>query len=74
MLPRTVVIALRDGERPISNEQTDPVDSASQLLGERKEIGVPDRARRHLRQDARLLADRARCHDQGRGVACAAAG
>jgi uncharacterized protein (TIGR02687 family) len=36
VLPRTVVIALRDGERPISNEQTLTFDSASQLLDERK--------------------------------------
>lgn len=35
MLPRTVVIALRDGGRPISNEQTLTFDSASQLLDER---------------------------------------
>jgi uncharacterized protein (TIGR02687 family) len=36
VLPRTVVIALRDGERPISNEQTLTFDSGSQLLDERK--------------------------------------
>ena len=36
VLPRTVVIALSDGERPISNEQTLTFDSASQLLDERK--------------------------------------
>lgn len=36
VLPRTVVIALRDGDRPISNEQTLTFDSASQLLDERK--------------------------------------
>ncbi|CAI09103.1 conserved hypothetical protein [Aromatoleum aromaticum EbN1] len=36
VLPRTVVIALRDGDRLISNEQTLTFDSASQLLDERK--------------------------------------
>jgi len=36
VLPRTVVIALSDGERPISNEQTLTFDSGSQLLDERK--------------------------------------
>lgn len=36
VLPRTVVIALRDGERLISNEQMLTFDSASQLLDERK--------------------------------------
>ncbi len=36
VLPRTVVIALRDGERLISGEQTLTFDSASQLLEERK--------------------------------------
>ena len=36
VLPRTVVIALWDGERLISNEQTLTFDSTSQLLDERK--------------------------------------
>jgi hypothetical protein len=36
VLPRTVVLALRDGDRLISNEQTLTFDSASQLLDERK--------------------------------------
>jgi uncharacterized protein (TIGR02687 family) len=36
VLPRTVIVALRDGERPISNEQTLTFDSTSQLLDERK--------------------------------------
>jgi uncharacterized protein (TIGR02687 family) len=36
VLARSVVISLRDGEKPISNEQTLTFDSTSQLLDERK--------------------------------------
>jgi len=36
VLPRSVVVSLRDGDKPISNEQTVTFDSASQLLDERK--------------------------------------
>lgn len=36
VLPRSVVISLRDGDKPISNEQTVTFDSVSQLLDERK--------------------------------------
>ncbi|POZ49962.1 BREX-1 system phosphatase PglZ type A [Methylovulum psychrotolerans] len=36
VLPRTVVVCLRDGDQPISNEQTVTFDSPSQLLDERK--------------------------------------
>ncbi len=36
VLARSVVICLRDGDQPISNEQTITFDSASQLLDERK--------------------------------------
>jgi hypothetical protein len=73
VLPRTVVVALRDGDRPISNEQTLTFDSTSQLLDERKRSVFLTVLCRHLRQDARLLADRTRCHDQDRGTAGSAA-
>lgn len=36
VLPRTLVICLRDGDQPISNEQTVTFDSHSPLLDERK--------------------------------------
>lgn len=36
VLPRTVVVSLRDGDQPISDEQTLTFDSSSQLLDERK--------------------------------------
>jgi hypothetical protein len=36
VLARSVVISLRDGDKPISNEQTVTFDSSSQLLDERK--------------------------------------
>jgi hypothetical protein len=36
VLARSVVISLRDGDKPISNEQTVTFDSNSQLLDERK--------------------------------------
>jgi uncharacterized protein (TIGR02687 family) len=36
VLPRSVVIALRDGDKPISDEQSLTFDSTSQLLDERK--------------------------------------
>lgn len=36
VLPRTLVICLRDGDQPISNEQTATFDSHSPLLDERK--------------------------------------
>ena len=36
VLPRALVISLRDGDQPISNEQTVTFDSTSQLLDERK--------------------------------------
>jgi hypothetical protein len=36
VLPRALVISLRDGDQPISNEQTITFDSSSQLLDERK--------------------------------------
>jgi uncharacterized protein (TIGR02687 family) len=36
VLPRALVISLRDGDQPISNEQTITFDSTSQLLDERK--------------------------------------
>lgn len=36
MLPRSVTVALRDGEMPISNEQTVTFDSTATSMGERK--------------------------------------
>ena len=36
MLPRTVLVGIRDGEKLISDEQKLTFDSASQLLDERK--------------------------------------
>ena len=36
VLARTVVVSLRDGDAPISDEQTLTFDSTSQLLDERK--------------------------------------
>jgi uncharacterized protein (TIGR02687 family) len=36
ILPRTVIISLRDGDVPISNEQTLTFDSSSNLIDERK--------------------------------------
>lgn len=36
VLPRSVVVSLRDGDKPISNEQSLTFDSTSQLLDERK--------------------------------------
>jgi hypothetical protein len=36
VLARSVVVSLRDGETPISNEQSITFDSTSQLLDERK--------------------------------------
>lgn len=36
LLSRTVIISLRDGDTPISNEQTLTFDSASSLLEDRK--------------------------------------
>lgn len=38
VLARSVVISLRDGDKPISNEQTVTFDSTSQLLDERKRL------------------------------------
>jgi hypothetical protein len=36
VLPRTVLISLRDKDQPVSNEQTLTFDSASTLMDERK--------------------------------------
>jgi hypothetical protein len=36
VLARSVVISLRDGDKPISNEQTVTFDSTSQIIDERK--------------------------------------